>query len=161
MKGLNLSLIRVDDIIFGSQISRTALACRRGVSVPTNRWVVPTKHGKIPTTWKPFVGSRYPPKLPITWWVIFQHFCGYSWVVFCLVLFGTFWPLPTWWGVLPICLVGIFFTARRENFEVLEKFIVLNEQLDWSGLRKLWELEGLSDQHFFCTTQAFFHNDKT
>ena len=53
-----------------------------------------------------------------------------------------------------------FYSPRREIFEELEKFIVLNEQLDWSRLRKLWELEGLSDQHFFCTTQAFFHNDK-
>ena len=47
---------------------------------------------------------------------------------------------------------GYFFYSRRENFEELEKLIVLNEQLDWSRLRNFWELEGLSDQHFFCTT---------
>ena len=58
----------------------------------------------------------------------------------------------------------LFFTARREIFEELEcgrkKFIVLNEQLDWSRLRKLWELEGRSDQHFSTTQALFFHNDK-
>ena len=58
----------------------------------------------------------------------------------------------------------LFLRPRRENFEELEggrkKFIVLNEQLDWSRLRKLWELEGHSDQHFSTTQALFFHNDK-
>ena len=54
----------------------------------------------------------------------------------------------------------LFYSPRRENFEELEKFIVLNEQLDWSRLRKLWELEGHIDQHFSTTQALFFHNDK-
>ena len=58
----------------------------------------------------------------------------------------------------------LFLWPRRENFEELEggrkKFIVLNEQLDWSRLRKLWELQGRSDQHFSTTQALFFHNDK-
>ena len=60
--------------------------------------------------------------------------------------------------------MGTFFYSPKENFEELEggrkRFIVLNEQLDCPRLRKLWELEGRSDQHFSTTQALFFHNDK-
>ena len=84
------------------------------------------------------------------------------------VLFGTLWNFLSTTHVVrgtPHLFGGyLFLWARRKKLEELEggrkKFIVLNEQLDWSRLRKLWELQGRSDQHFSTTQALFFHNDK-